>query len=425
MTDRPQLNFDNQNTLYATHGLHAFAAKCPPQLVEFAVSRYSKPGELIVDPMVGSGTSLVESRLMGRNAIGYDIDPLARLVAQVKSQIIDDSEVEAIGKKVLRNTHADFAATKYSKHADLAEADFPMPEFHNRDYWFDDEVSRILAILAHNVANAGGSLAAREFLWVAFSSLILARTSVANARDIIHSRHHHYRHAQQPDVLKRFESRLAAMRKQAEEFRVRCLSARYQSSAEARIGDARSLDLGDESAELVFSSPPYATALDYPRAHFLAIPWMTPALDIDLNSYRARAPKYIGSQQGTLKGDFAVDDRISRLSQTSSVLTTLAKTSLRQAKLCHRYFVDMNLALGEMARILRRGRHAVIVVCPSHIRKIAIPTHEVLTEIAQTHEMVLKDQYVRTISERRRVMPYISSFGNRMSTEYVLIFQKR
>lgn len=424
MTDKPQLDFDNQNTLYATHGLHAFAAKCPPQLVEFAVSRYSKPEELVIDPMMGSGTSLVESRLMGRNAIGYDIDPLARLIAQVKSQTIDDDEVEVMGRNVLRNARADLSLAKYAKYVDAPLSDFAFPEFHNRDYWFDSEVSLALAVLAHNINIVGGSTGARDFLWVTFSSLILARTSVANARDIIHSRHHFYQHAVQPDVLKRFESRLTVMRRQADEFRIRCLSAPEQTSAEARLGDARKLDLADDSADLVFSSPPYATALDYPRAHFLAIPWMKPALDIDLNGYRGNASNYIGSQQGMLKGNFLINEKFTRLRQTPSVLKTLAETSVREAKLCHRYFADMDLALGEMARILRYGRYAVIVVCPSHIRKIAIPTHEVLTEIAETYGLRLIDKFIRTINERRRVMPYISSFGNRMSTEYVLIFQK-
>lgn len=44
--------------------------------------------------MVGSGTTLVEARLLGRHAVGYDIDPLARLVAEVKSTPIGDARIE-------------------------------------------------------------------------------------------------------------------------------------------------------------------------------------------------------------------------------------------------------------------------------------------------------------------------------------------
>jgi DNA modification methylase len=38
---------------------------------------YSAEDELVLDPMVGSGTTLIEARLLGRNAIGYDINPEA------------------------------------------------------------------------------------------------------------------------------------------------------------------------------------------------------------------------------------------------------------------------------------------------------------------------------------------------------------
>lgn len=101
------LNFQGHNTRYATHGLHSYAAKCPPQLVEYGLNNYSKPGDLVLDPMVGSGTTLVESRIHGRNAIGFDIDPLACLIAKVKSQILADDEIEAsyelLRRKVLKD----------------------------------------------------------------------------------------------------------------------------------------------------------------------------------------------------------------------------------------------------------------------------------------------------------------------------------
>src|SRR5438477_12573291 len=106
------LNFTTQNTLYATHGLHAYAAKCPPQLVRYGLRYYSKPGEVVLDPMAGSGTSLVEARLMGRHAIGYDIDPLARLVAQVKSRQVHDRQIEQAYEAIVRRVVKDVAALR-------------------------------------------------------------------------------------------------------------------------------------------------------------------------------------------------------------------------------------------------------------------------------------------------------------------------
>jgi SAM-dependent methyltransferase len=419
-----ELDFNLHNTLYATHGLHAYAAKCPPQLVGYALERYSKPGETLLDPMVGSGTALVEARLMGRNAIGYDIDPIARLVARAKSRDVSARQVDAACAAVLGRARADAATlTRVRRPAAVVKRASP-PSFPNRDYWFEPKVAAELALLASHIAEVATSRAVRDFLWVAYSSLILARTSVANARDIIHSRHHYMQHKVTPDVLGRYERRITQMLRQTADFRARCALAPQATYAEARLGDARRLRLGAESIDLVFTSPPYATALDYPRAHFLAIPWMQAALTTSFDDYQARASTYIGSERGKLTGPVEVSAKLMGFPLTTRVVTELANVSARQAKLTHRYFEDMLAVLEQIHRVLRPRRHAVIVVCPSHIRRVNVPTHEVFVEISNAVGLQLIEQHVRTISERRRVMPYMGSFGNRMNTEYVLVLRK-
>ncbi|MGH9941992.1 MAG: DNA methyltransferase [Pyrinomonadaceae bacterium] len=207
----PDLNFDGYNTLYATHGLHAYAAKCPPQLVRYALRYYSKPGETVLDPMVGSGTALVEARLMGRHACGYDIDPLARLIAQVKSRKVSDSRIELAYEVIVKRSARDLVALQSPQATTAVRRRATPPNFPNQDYWFDSDVSAALAILSYHIGTTPMSGGVRDFFWVAFSSLILARTSVANARDIIHSRHHHWLHTQKPNVLARFAARVGRM----------------------------------------------------------------------------------------------------------------------------------------------------------------------------------------------------------------------
>ncbi|MDK2885935.1 MAG: hypothetical protein PWP54_493 [Thermosipho sp. (in: thermotogales)] len=46
-----------------------------PQIPRNVILRYSKEGEIILDPMVGSGTTLIEAKILNRRAIGYDINP--------------------------------------------------------------------------------------------------------------------------------------------------------------------------------------------------------------------------------------------------------------------------------------------------------------------------------------------------------------
>ncbi|MCG3257040.1 MAG: site-specific DNA-methyltransferase [Candidatus Heimdallarchaeota archaeon] len=45
-----------------------------PQIPRNVIERYSKQGDLVLDPMVGSGTTIIEAKLTGRNSIGIDIN---------------------------------------------------------------------------------------------------------------------------------------------------------------------------------------------------------------------------------------------------------------------------------------------------------------------------------------------------------------
>ena len=58
---------------WATHQGN-FRGNWPPQMARNLILRYSKPGETVLDQMCGSGTTLIECKLLGRNAIGVDIN---------------------------------------------------------------------------------------------------------------------------------------------------------------------------------------------------------------------------------------------------------------------------------------------------------------------------------------------------------------
>lgn len=418
------LNYDGHNTLYGTHGLHSYAAKCPPQLAKFGIENYSQPGDVILDPMVGSGTTLVEARLLGRNAIGYDIDPLACLISQVKCQALSDASIEVAYDSLVEKTMRDLGNLENSNEIQNLSKQIELPEFLNRDFWFNPDVSTSLAILSSNINCIDIPEDLRDFFWVAFSSIILSKVSVANARDIIHSRHHFFKHASSPNVIQKFGDKVRRMRKQMLEYCTLCQDLPQMKIVVKQI-DARSLPLEDNSIDLVFTSPPYATALDYPRAHFLAVSWMEKRLGLNLEQYKSNGTTYIGSERGRIDKEFNFVETISEFPLTQQTLLKLAESDSRQANLIQRYFLDMHKVFVEIGRVLKTGKYAIIVVCPSHIRKVEIQTHKLFTEIANKSGLKLIEERTRTINGNKRILPYMQeSFGNRMSTEYVLIYQK-
>ncbi len=70
------LDFHGQKTDTGIHSWHAFPAKFPPRLPHVFIAELTQPGDIVCDPMAGSCTTLVEASVLGRRAVGTDIDPL-------------------------------------------------------------------------------------------------------------------------------------------------------------------------------------------------------------------------------------------------------------------------------------------------------------------------------------------------------------
>ena len=83
-----------KDTAYITHGYHRYPAKFIPQIVSRLAEKYTKEGDFIVDPFGGCGTTLVESKVMGRPSIAVDINPVAVLITKAKITPINPDKIE-------------------------------------------------------------------------------------------------------------------------------------------------------------------------------------------------------------------------------------------------------------------------------------------------------------------------------------------
>src|SRR6266446_2883833 len=79
-----------------THGFYKYPARFSPAFARAAIETFTKPGDLVLDPHVGGGTTLVEARAAGREAIGVDISALAEFVARVKCTVFSEAELKTL-----------------------------------------------------------------------------------------------------------------------------------------------------------------------------------------------------------------------------------------------------------------------------------------------------------------------------------------
>lgn len=79
-----------------THTFYRYPARFSPQFARAAIEAFTKPGDIVLDPFMGGGTTLVEARVLGRRAIGIDISNLAVFVSTVKTTILSESNLSLI-----------------------------------------------------------------------------------------------------------------------------------------------------------------------------------------------------------------------------------------------------------------------------------------------------------------------------------------
>ena len=79
-----------------THNFYRYPARFSPPFVRAAIDAFSEPGDWVMDPFAGGGTTLVEALAAGRNALGIDISALATFICEAKTLMLDDRDVESL-----------------------------------------------------------------------------------------------------------------------------------------------------------------------------------------------------------------------------------------------------------------------------------------------------------------------------------------
>ncbi len=396
---------------HPAHNTHAFAAKFPAQLPRLFIESLTKPGDVVLDPMSGSGTALVEAALLGRTGIGTDMDMLAVKLSRVKTSTFDLSLAQLTINHVV--SHATF--TYRSRTLDFEsflQKTYTPKVIAFFEYWFQKDTIEQLACLVKEIRQIKNP-DIRNFCEVIFSSIIVTKSGgVSLARDLAHSRPHKDGSKKIKRAVDFFAEKAVKALAAMEEF------SKAHGKAHVTRGDARSLPFAESTVDLIVTSPPYANAIDYMRAHKFSLYWLGQDYDY-LADLRKR---YIGAE--VRKDLESFPHHIA-----SRIVKSVSEKDPRKAGILLRYFQDMEKAVSEMCRVLKPGKSAVIVVGSSTIRGIDILTHEVIGEIAQAVGFNLVGMAARNIDRDKRLMPMgFKTNGNgieaRMNQEYVILLYK-
>ncbi len=273
--------FANAKTRTATHGYHPFHAKFIPQIPGTIIEHLTKKGDVVLDPFCGSGTTLVESKILHRNSIGVDISPLATLITKVKTTFISPKKLEAESEKL-------------HKMIEGHKADPVIPDFPDKEVWYNKKTLKELGnIWGQILTFQKKDPNAFDFFQVAFSSIL---KTVAN-------RSEHWNWAFIGDNLlpkidkyvnphKYFYNTVDRMIGGMHEFR----EVKTDNWTKVLRMDTKEISKKIRSeVDLIITSPPYCFAVDFNRYYRLSYYWFNWQInenrDIEIGARSKRAKK--------------------------------------------------------------------------------------------------------------------------------------
>lgn len=262
-------SFTDEDTRFLTHDLHPYPAKFIPQIPANLIARLSMPGDLVLDPFGGSATTAVEAVRLGRRAISFDANPLSALIGRVKTGFMTSSihaDLEQLSAVV--EGHIIGSTEQRRIWAKSLASESYLPPIPNIEKWFNKHVIEELRLLRHLIDQTTDGVA-RDTAYLA-----LSRITIRVSNQESETRYVSVAKKLPPSLtLKAYLESLKALTRRLETV------AQDLQFADARFltGDSR-FDLpgaiGENSIDLIVTSPPYPNATDYHLYHRFRLFWL-------------------------------------------------------------------------------------------------------------------------------------------------------
>lgn len=396
------------------------------KIIEILIS--SKPSiNTVLDPYMGSGTSLVACMENGLDCYGQDINPLAVLVSQTRTGPF-------LFRAIRRKKEELFSLIESDKSVRI-EA-----KFHGLNKWFKDDVIQELSKIVRAIRQEENRFI-RKFYWVILAETVRLTSNDRTSTFKLHSRP--LEEIEERDISpieyfkKHFKNCLEDIELYADLLNdSEMLSkGRYVRDVVLSLADSKEIIHAPEEAkecfDLLVTSPPYGdnkTTVTYGQHSYLPLQW------IDLEDIDEKATEDFLETTSEIDSR-GLGGRTQKLTETElnelfNASPTFRETYLEVASLDDRarlnkvvsFFRDIYLSIKNIHKSLRVNSYQVWTIGNRNVGGVEIPNNAIMSEFIVNQGSIQVKSISREILNKR--MAKRNNAGELMTFEDILIFRK-
>ena len=388
------------NSRYSTHAFHSYPAQLIPHIPYYFLKTIDRDGDsLLFDPFCGTGTVLVEAMHNGWDSVGVEINPVAALIAKVKTTPVYKESLEIGLEKIARSY-------------DDKSGNFNTPDFQNIHYWFRNEDISKLAKIKFCI-DCLDNPDVRDLYKVTFSSII---------KDVSKADPRIYVPVLPNDgyVKKRFDAWDLFRKKSLDNInKMQEFVKLAKNNTTCRIFNENIMNFEKSQCkpDLVITSPPYISAQKYVRSTRLEAYWLgyTKNQQLDINR------KTIGTER--IAKEYYSKISSTGLDDLDSFVVKIFDSDPIRAAIVSKYFNDMTRVIRKVYTILNSGGKCIFVVGNNTVKGYKVQTSEYIAKICQQQGFSLEKVMVDKILSRA-LMTKRNTTANLINYEWVLVMRK-
>lgn len=415
-----EISINTNNVVSLSHGLHKYPGKFIPQIPEWAIKNYlNNNNEIVLDPFVGSGTTLVECLVSGYNAYGIDIDPLSCLITKVKSTPVMEKDFSLVCDWILLNM-------------DSTTPEF-IPKIDTLSHWFTTEaiekLSKIRTLterIPEEFSYLDNVLDIYDALIIAFSGII---RRVSNADNQSQKTYVSHTKVKKPvEVFSLYAKQLQMFKKAYKNFE-EVWDGESKTSVILSDGRADISEYIYKKINLIITSPPYIKSIDYVYNQMVELFWVGDLFEMETQQKQNKKRKKYTGTTLVNKIEYAnfsiLDSSLESLKLENYLLEILKdqKNGEKHAHIVNNYFEYMYEHFVGTYKILENGGHYIMAVGNSTVSKVKIDTATLLIELAERAGFQLESRWSYLI--KNHFMGFDrGEKGGKITKDHMLIFKK-